>query len=253
MQNHLHELLIDLKAAASIGHPESLQAALDRIRDLPDENVPPHELVPLGAALSRLPTQNLLPLLDDPDPAIRVVASAALGSRYSLGLEVSPHDLHKPAGDPNPEVRNALAKSLTNPVYKSVQFEQLFPLIKNWLASPSEHLVYTGLRVLSAVQPSTDELKGLLGSLNHLNDHEARAALVNCLNNLAENGEAGVVLVLLETWSGEPEPNTWVITRALSASWARRHSPQAVDILKKLAGRVGKIRSVRRALERHAA
>ena len=89
----LRELLTDLKAAALIGHPDSLTSALDGVRALDDEQLPPSALVPLGRALTPLPAKTLKPLFVDDDPAIRALVSVALGERYMQGKDVTAQDL----------------------------------------------------------------------------------------------------------------------------------------------------------------
>lgn len=270
MTPRLRELLTDLKAAALIGHPDSLQTALDGVRALDDDQLPPSALLPLGRALTSLPADALPPLLHDPDPAIRALAAVALGERYMLGADLSPDDLHHPAADPNPEVRAALARALTE--FIPPQRGKLEPLVNAWLRhNPPPHPAANGGKEGgSRKQTEIDKGAALRTShtalfllphlptppLDRLNpfdaveDHGIRDALVACLTALAEKGHAAPVLDLLSEWAARPKPNVWIITRTLSASWAQNHAAQATRTLRALAAQTGMIRPIIRTLER---
>ncbi len=260
MKSHVRELLTDLKAAATIGHLESVQNALDGIRAQPDAAIPPSSLFPLGTVLARLSPENLKSLAQDEDPAIRLIAAIALGKRYMLREDVKPEDLLTSADDPNAEVRNALSRSLTNLESGVSAAQKLLPLTEVWLRKGSPNLIQTSLQILPACLPaedsrtealSLDRLYALLQPLHTAPDHDLRAALVENLNKLAEGGMAETILRLLSEWAEDLNPNMWVITRTLSASWAQKHSPTAVDIFHKLARQKGLIRPIARALARH--
>jgi hypothetical protein len=249
----LRELLTDLKAAALIGHPESLTSALDGIRALDDDQLPPSALVPLGRALTPLPAQTLKPLYVDDDPAIRALVSVALGERYMQGKEVSATDLGILAEDPNPEVRAALARALIE--FTPARPEKLPPLIEAWLKpaqqtnkSPNPQIHPALLLLPFSPLPPFDRLT----PLDLLEDHDLRDTLLLCVNTLAEKGYAAPVLDLLATWAARPTPNVWLLTRALSASWTLAHREQATRILQELAKQAGMIRPIVRALERFA-
>ncbi|MCB9134257.1 MAG: hypothetical protein H6636_02455 [Anaerolineales bacterium] len=137
MTPSLRELLTDLKAAALIGHPESLASALDGIRALDDEELPPSALLPLGRALTPLAAKTLKPLYVDDDPAIRALVSVALGERYMQGKDVTSADLGILAEDPNPEVTTALARASSNSIPHP---EKLIPLAETWLKPTSQQI-----------------------------------------------------------------------------------------------------------------
>ncbi|MCB9134258.1 MAG: hypothetical protein H6636_02460 [Anaerolineales bacterium] len=59
------------------------------------------------------------------------------------------------------------------------------------------------------------------------------------------------MLDLLSTWAARPTPNVWLITRALSASWALSHREQATQILTDLTTKAGRIRPILRVLEKY--
>jgi len=254
MNPHLRELLTDLKAAALIGHPESLQSALDGVRALGDEEIPPSALVPLGRALTPLPAKTLKPFLDDPDPAIRALVAVAMGERYMQSQDIPAKDLHTPAADPNPEVRAALARALIE--FTPPRPEKLAPLVEAWLQPPADgdhapRTTHPALLLIPHLPPSSFPLFSHLAPLDSLEDHDFRDSLVNCLNALAEKGQSTPVLDLLSQWASRIEPNVWVITRILSASWAKVHHEQATRILNVLARQAGMIRPIVRALERN--
>lgn len=288
MNPHLRELLTDLKAAALIGHPESVQSALDGVRAVDDEQLPPSALVPLGRALTPLPAKTLKPLFVDDDPAIRALVSVALGERYMQEKDVTPQDLDILAEDPNPEVRAALARALLE--FSPSRPEKIAPLVEAWLKSANRQ---AGKPVVSNVEPSANQQTrgeqsqtisnssttlrtsqqspnlpmlhaalllipssplppfSLLSPLDSIEDHDLRETLVTCLSTLAEKGHAAQVIDLLTEWANRPKTNVWLLTRALSASWAQSHAERATHILNDLAAQVGMIRPIVRALEKH--
>lgn len=253
MSPHLRELVTDLKAAVLIGHPDSLQSALDGVRALEDDQLPPSALVPLGQTLTPLPAKTLQPLLKDPDPAIRALASVALGERYLQGKDVTAQDLDIPAEDPNPEVRAALARALME--FTPPRPEKLASLVESWFSASGtgvpdykQHSIHPALLLFPHLPFSPFHF---LSPLDSLEDHDLRDTLVSCLNTLAEKGHTALVLDLLSQWATHSKPNVWIITRALSASWARAYREQAVQILNNLAAQAGMIRPIVRALERH--
>lgn len=279
MNPTLRELLTDLKAAALIGHPESLASALDGVRALDDEQLPTSALLPLGRALTPLPAKTLKPLYVDDDPAIRAVVSVALGERYLQGKDVTPADLDILADDPNAEVITALARALTE--FTPARPEKLAPLVETWLkpanqptnqpsskptnkpaskpgnqqAQKSSNPQTLQSQTLPALLllphlPLSFSLFPLLDPLDTLEDHDLREGLVTCLSTLVEKGRAEIVLDLLAEWTKRPTPNTWLITRALSASWAQSHREQAVGILNDLAAHTGMTRPIVRALDK---
>jgi hypothetical protein len=89
MRAEVRSLLADFKAAARIGHPESLGLALDGLRALPEiaanqalpESFLDQVILPVGQVLVSplLPSASLRPLLDDPLAGVRAVAAVALG------------------------------------------------------------------------------------------------------------------------------------------------------------------------------
>ncbi len=245
----IRELLLDLKAALLIGDPESLQTALEGVRRLPDDQIPPAALPDLGRALAGLPHERLRPLSTDRDPAIRAIGAAALAERFGQEADEPVESLHALAGDPNPIVRQTLAQALTA-ADPGPEAAYLLPLAQSWLEDSDENRVRTGLELLPACDPDAGQLVRLLGPLAERPDHTFRAALVDCLNRLAQAGQADAVLELLLGWAGEPQPNLWVITRTLSASWAVDHARAARRILKELANRAGSRRAILRALDR---
>ena len=91
-----------------------------------------------------------------------------------------------------------------------------------------------------------------LAELDAAPDYGVRSALVEAIAALAERGHADLMLGLLADWVERTEPNVWVITRAASASWAQEQSEEMRALLEALEARVGRIRPVLRALERHA-
>jgi hypothetical protein len=259
MNPTLRELLTDLKAAALIGHPESLASALDGIRALDDEQLPPSTLLPLGRALTPLPAKTLKPLYVDDDPAIRALVSIALGERYMQGKDVTSTDLEIIAEDPNPEVGTALARALIE--FTPSHLEKLNPLIQSWLAPPGKS---TSQQTSKSPKPqilpallllpfSPHPPGALLAPLVASEDHDLREALVTCLSTLAEKGHPDPVFDLLTEWATQPKPNLWLITRTLSSSWAQAHPEKSIRLLNDLAAQAGMIRPIVRTLDKFGA
>ena len=264
MKSEIRELLADFKAAARIGHPESLQVALDGLRSMPeaasnaafDESFQSQVVFPLGAVLAhpRLRRQDLLELLGDPLTAVRALAAVALAARYFEG-EGREEDLRRAGQDSREEVRDAAGKALG--AYAGRNPAKLFSLVSTWLAEPSHRLRQTALLAAPALIAShAEKLLSLVAGLQEDPDPGVQSALVALLIALAGAGHAEAVLALLSDWSGEPDPNAWTISKVLSASWAAGHARSAVEILERLEARTGRTRYVTnalRALERHSA
>ena len=245
MNNTLREILTDLKAAALIGDPDSIFAAIEQIRATDEEDLPPSALVPLGEALTKLDPGYYIPLLGDDDAAVRGAGAAAAALAWIAGKNIDRGALDFVADDPALEVRAALAQALGRSPEKSAG------LIDAWLDAGSDTTRQTALQLLAHLPGAGNVAMRKIEALDSVEDHEFRSVLVETLNALATRGHAEAVLALLRTWAERPEPNVWLITRALSASWSKNHSPAAVGVLKRLAETTGEIRPVLRALERH--
>jgi hypothetical protein len=251
MKPEIRALLTDLKAAALIGVRDSVFSVLHQMRGIGEETLPTADLLPLALALSPLPAADLRSLAQDADPAIRALAAGALGAQFALGGKITLSDLTIPARDPSPEVRLTLVGGLTHRAgAPPVDF---LPLVEAWLSPASVRTLHTGLLLLPRAAPPAEKLPALLAPLHATPDHDLRAALVASLTALAGQGYAAALLDLLENWAAQPAPNTWLLTRALSANWTFDHSARARAILQKLADNAGALRAVRRALERHDA
>lgn len=245
MNATLRELLTDLKAAVIIGDPESVHLALERIRSAPDDSVPPSAMHPLGEVLARLPLEQLLPLLDDEDTLIRGMAAVAAAHLHQTGGAIPEEALLFAADDPAEEVRSALADVLAGDPAQAGR------LAADWLTNASTPVQQTGLAMIQRLPRLDAQLLALLEPLDSAEAHDFRAQLVETVSALGETDRHRFALDLLDTWAGRPDPNIWVITRALSAAWSQEHSAEAVRILNKLAGTAGEIRSIQRARERH--
>lgn len=247
MKAFIRELTGDFKAAARIGDADSLEAAMDRVRAAGEDELPPSALLPLGEALKYLPAGLLLPWLDDDDPGVRGIAAAAIGLSASSSGPVPEEVLRFIAGDPVDEVRIALVDGL------AAGEASAGGLIERFLGDDSLRVRRTGLRLLGMTGDMAMRSMDTLAGLDLEQDHGFREDLVEALNRLAETGEVETVLRLLDTWAGREVPNTWVVTRVVSAGWAQAHSARCVEILNEMSRIVGENRSIARALERHAA
>jgi hypothetical protein len=245
---YVREILTDLKAAVRIGDPDSLYTILEQIRGLSEEELPTTALQQLGLPLYRLPTKELKSLARDASPVVRALAAAALASRFARNPVNLENELTRLGGDKSPEVRQILVQTL---MQEGAPPERLVPLAKDWTGAEKPGLQTCGLQILPSSRISADTFEGLLHPLAESPDYEVRGALVECLSALAQAGYAASVMSLLQEWARQEEPNIWVITRALSASWALNQSAQALSILKILSEKKGALRSIERAAARH--
>jgi hypothetical protein len=126
-------------------------------------------------------------------------------------------------------------------------------LVERLLLEEDPRPVETGLQILARTGAATAAALARVASLDSAEDYAVRTALVETLAELSRFGHTETVLAWLEEWTGREAPNVWVITRSASSAWAQEHSGAVLEILEKLAGRVGRIRPILRAIERHSA
>lgn len=270
MKAEIRELLTDFKAAARLGHPDSLAVAMEGLRALPEvsgneafgEAFLDKVILPVGEALKhpRVDENLLSAWLDDPLTGVRAVSAAALAGRWTAGAGFA-EVLRRAGSDPRAETRMALAKALARGGAEEPQATAR--LASGWLEDRSPRLRQSALLTLNGLAESspvdrtwTEEILARLDALSGEADPEVRAALVAALVSLAEAGYPDLLLDLLERWANLESDNTWVITRTLSASWAADHPVRASAILDRLAGRAAAgryVESARRALDRHQA
>jgi len=150
-------------------------------------------------------------------------------------------------------VRLALGRSLL--VLSEAHPEATFKLGTAWITQSSPKLRYTALVYLPALASRFEaETFGLLSTLNTDPNREVRSILVETLNHLARMGYASQVLELLSRWSAEPHPDSWIICRTLSASWAVNHNVAVKLILQEINAKTGEsshLTGALKALQRH--
>ena len=261
MNTDIRTLIIDIKAAARIGHTESLWVALDGLLDLPQVAGNPtmdaafieKTILPIGQALSapRLRMAALQPLLDEPQAALRACAAAALAFRLLRQEKFSSKQLAKPGKDSRQDVRLALRLALAEAAEDHP--ERLVPLVDEWIAarSPRQQAIAIGLLTILP-----EKALNALAGLENPSDPEVRAALVEALTGLAQNGQAEAVLGLLADWAANRENNIWVICKTLSGSWAANYPQAALEILPVLLPKTDnpkQIINTLQALHRHGA
>jgi hypothetical protein len=236
MNAQIRTLITDIKAAARIGHAESLWVALDGLLDLPQVsgNPPMNEafiekvILPIGEALTapRTSIAIIRPLLDEPQAALRACAAACLSYRFFTAENITIKELSKPGKDSRQDVRLALRAALA--VGGQDQSEKLEMLVSEWIASPSPRLQAIAIS-LHPIFP-TQALEAF-SQLDAPSDPEMRAALVEALSTLAQTGQAEGVLDLLTLWSKNQENNIWTICKTLAGSWAAQYPQEALAIL----------------------
>jgi hypothetical protein len=268
MKAEIRELIADLKAAIWIGHPESLQVALDGYRGMPEisgnaalsQAFLKQAILPLGEVLAspRLDIKQIDTLLDDPLAGVRALGAVAVAGRFLAEQGVVVDDLDRPARDQRAEVRIALGETLVRQAGQNPK--RLQALVSDWFGESardvqSSRLRHSGLIALRGLIPDFgDEVLTLLANLPTESDREVRLAHSETLISVAESGREEAVYRLLVTWSAEDEPDTWMIAKTLSAAWAARDLSQSEAILQALERRVGEDRAIERAkrsLARH--
>ena len=238
MRSEIYELIADFKAAVRIGHPESLAVALEGFFVLPEvagnavlnESFIHQAILPLGEVLAfpGLKIEQLTTLLVDPSAGARALGGVALGEALARHAQLDPG--------------------------------RLLSLLETWLdvrtkVVQSARLRYTGLVAIRGLMPVYgDQALALLVAQPLESDTDTRRAYVSALIYYAQNGYDGEVYDLLTNWSEKPEPDTWIVTKTLSAAWAAVSPERSESILRSLekqsAGGQG-IERARRALARH--
>jgi hypothetical protein len=261
MKSDINTLLTDIKAAARIGHAESLWVALDALLDHPEVAGNPQMseafinqvILPVGEALThpRLSANLLRPLGNEPYAAMRAITAAAFAHRFFLNEDVRENDLKNLGKDPRKDVRSSLQLALVQAGKDDP--EKLFPLIEAWLGERSPRLQAISLRLLPTQPDQAIELLRdfLIGS-----DPEIRAAAVDTLTELAQQDKPEEVLEQLAQWAKNTNDLVWVIGKTLSSSWAARYPDQALNILNTTGQKVGphkQIHNTLQALTRHGA
>jgi hypothetical protein len=268
MKSVIRELIADFKAAVRIGHPESIQVALDGYCALPEiagnaalsQAFLEQVSLPLGEVLAfpRLDVEQLYSLLDDPSAGVRALGAVALGVRFLTGQGVAADDLQRPGRDQRAEVRVALGETLARHAVQNPQ--RLLALVAEWIGNGAEvggswRLRHSGLIALRGLIPDyCDQVVPMLAALPKENDRETRGAHVDTLVSLAEKSGRQSVYEILESWAAEEEPDTWMIAKTLSSAWAAGDLNRSEKILQALERRVGEhqaIERAKRALSRH--
>jgi hypothetical protein len=266
MKANIQNLLRDIKAAARIGHTESVWAALDGILDYPqisgnhhlDETFLREVVVPIGQSLAQplLNQTTLRPLIVHTLAGMRAVAGAALAERYLKGINgVGLKELNTLAQDPRQDVRDAVLLACAMPIsHASGKQTELFDI---WLANPSPRLQGLAFQLLPYLPENV-----ILQQIRQLEDNTlpqepgVRRSLAEAVSKVGRGGDGLQALEVLSGWAENPDRYYWVITRCLSRSWAANYPKESLAILTQLAATTGgrkKILSTLDALQRHGA
>jgi hypothetical protein len=265
MRTDLHSLLTDIKAAARIGHAESLWVALDGLFDLPEvAGNPPmrpafirQAILPIGEVLAtrRVSSLMLCPLAQHDHAAIRAVAAAAYANRYFSEEKDKVNDLASLGRDPRKDVRQALALALSETGKENP--ERLAGLVERWIEEDSPRLQAVALLLLpSLAEVNPDKGMALLSGFQPTSDPEVRMSLVDCLVELAQGELAEAVLDHLQGWAVESGNHLWVIGKTLSRSWTVTHADRVLEIIARLTEEHGPEKAILKALKamgRHGA
>ena len=265
MKTEIQTLLTDVKAAARIGHAESLWVALDRLFDLPEVagNPPMSEafinqtILPIGETLAnpRLTPSMLTPLVKQSHAAIRAIAAVSLAHKMFEDNKVTLKDLKSLGSDPRRDVRSVLSLVLSQKGKQ--QPERLIEIVNSWIKADSSRLREVAIQLIPAIaEQNPSKAMKILEGFSITGDPELRSTFVNALVQLAQIELESEILALMETWAKEPENYLWVIGKALSRSWAVNQPERSLDILSALGAALGPkkdITNALKALERHGA
>jgi hypothetical protein len=261
MKTEAKQLLRDLRAAVKLGKPEAVDIALDGLLRLPgvssndrmSDGYIEQIILPVGETLARLRSSQLRPMLTHPLAVGRAVGAVALAFRFVNENDTTPKDLRNPGRDSRQDVRLALGKALIK--VSMADPEKTFYLGKTWITAPVPRLRATALIFIPSLNPKhKTEITGLLNALGTDENLEVRAALVDALLTLTRNGYTEQVLGILLSWASDPHPNSWVICRTLSSSWAADHPREVESILRVIQSKktdTGHINSALKALKHH--
>lgn len=248
MRPEIHSLLTDIKAAARIGHPESLWAALDGLLDLPEVagNPPMSEtflhrvILPVGQTLAhpRIPPALLKPLAEQPQAALRAAAGVALITRYLTNGQVTLNQLSSLGQDPRKDVRRALI--LAAKPAEGYHPTQLGILAAAWIEAPSPRKQSTALQLLPYLADrETSTALNLIEGFRVPSDGEVRAAAAAALTGLAEAGWGKEIIELMASWEQSNQAAQWVAGKTLARSWAAEYAAPALAVLAGFAQQAG--------------
>jgi hypothetical protein len=266
MRTDLRTLLHDIKAAARIGHAESVWTALEGLLDYPqiagnhplDETFLKQVVLPVGQALAApaLSQAILQPLITHSSAALRSIAAVTLLERYLKGLNGSNlKTLTQLAQDPRPDVR--LAVLLACRIAVSHAPEKQTAIFESWMADTSPYLQALALQLLPSLPVSV-----ILQQLNRLESYQpsqepsVKRALADAISTLGQDEFCPQVLTILSNWADDAERYDWIITESLSRSWAAAVPQESLAILTRLAAKQSgrkRILSTLEALQRHGA
>ena len=259
MKNYTRTLVRDIKAAAQIGHIESLWAAVDGLAQVPEVkgNHPLNDsfivqvIVPAAQALSgpRVSRSALIPLVTHDKTAIRAVASSAMVLHFLKGINgTSLADLRMLAKEPRQEVREAVVQVCQQAATSHP--EKLSELVTAWQTESSPRLQSIAIRLMPGLpkEEAAHTLKQL-AKIELPADPEIRTALEQTINQLGQNKADADAIQILQLWSETPETFYWVIARCLAKGWAAAYPDEAMPILTRLAAEKGPKKKIRNALQ----
>ena len=261
MNAEIRIVVRDIKAAARIGHAESLWLALDELLELPQAAgnrqlsaaFLKDAVLPAGQALAhpRLEAALVKSLGKAPHAVVRAACGAGLAYRYFDNEDVKRKDLLRLARDDRRDVRQSLALALIEAA--GDQQERLLDLLHTWIADPSPRVQIVAMALVSVFPEKAVEI---LSQLTPGGEREIRAAMAEALNLASNSGRSDEVLELLASWAQEGENYVWVICKTLSSSWAAERVQETLAILKQLVGAASaekQVKKVLKAMVRHGA
>jgi hypothetical protein len=259
MKSDMRTILRDIQAAARIGHVESLWAALDNLQDIPeiggnhplDESLLNHVILPVGTAVSRTRINKaaMRPLITHPYAAYRAIAGVALVTRLLNGTDqTSPKDLNGLVQDARKDVRQAiLLASVQNAGSKPEKINALYDFWQQSGATRDQSLAYQLLPHLPA-EIAIQKLDAFRESIQDT-PAEVRKTLSSALAALGTSGFEEEVFAILDCWASMNDPDYRIVASSLSRPWAAAYPEQSLEILTRLADKVGAKKRIRKVLQ----
>ena len=261
----MKDLLADFTLAADMASFEAFEAALAQFKRLKEVKSNgkveigflTRVIKPIGLGVGeQLAKSNgkvrerwLRRLAADEKAAARCMACFVLGAFGRVGpADVSIETIaHKLAADDRWEVRECIANAFDDQIGVAHP-EFVYDLMRRWAADPSPNVRRAPTNALMRYgirQPR--KVIALMEELRHDESEYVRKNVRFCLQQIAKvkhpvlgAGNADnpdVMLATLREWAEDKHKyNRWIVAGTLGNVWAREHVPQAIAILRTLAG-----------------
>ena len=212
----VEELIIDLKAALSIGDIESIAIGLENTLDIPliasneklSESAIDNIILPIGKVLAHpnTPQHLLTALTEDRLTGIRAISAVAQTYRYLQENSSAKEALHKSVRDHREEVGIAITQTLQ---IEPVNFSKIEELVKEWLQVEKEREWVVALNISHLIQDQ-NLLQDLYDQTFQADLPHANKALVLAIRR-KKLTEPELIQHIITRWSNIQNANKWVM------------------------------------------